>query len=446
MTSVTVEVLPSIDAAIVVLMADSPFSASEAALVQRLVAQGVRHLRFVVTAIDRIRRAADVARVVESVRERLRATGAVGTDPVVEAVSGRLALEARVEGDAELLAQSGFVALEEALLGDLSRSDGVALVRRLHQIRELCVRLTEGEPKAAPESSSRTALVALLDAATRALERRVQAWREAGARVSAAALPKLEALPKLAAQVAGVAVARHRAKIAPGWLDKRDAIVTELVDDLHASVSARIEEELSGLGALAEQLAGAERAELERASVALEVVLAHVASAMGRPAPAVAGLDRLSVAEPNGEERAPLIPERTVLAEAVDRPDLAALGRGSEKLDFLSKTMAGYNLPTQFTKLVTANLGQRLGQHWEEHPPRDWLEGWWRARAGAVDQGLAQAASALRELQRDALAWSEREAVLREAEARERAFEAGRLGEIRERAGQVIAELSAAGF
>jgi hypothetical protein len=52
----------------------------------------------------------------------------------------------------------------------------------------------------------------------------------------------------------------------------------------------------------------------------------------------------------------------------------------------------------------------------------------------------------VRGLQRELGAWAERQAVLREREEQERAFEARRLGEFRDRAEKVLAELASAGF
>jgi hypothetical protein len=453
MTDVTVGVLPSIDAAIVVLMADSPFSGSEAALVERLVQQGVGHLLFVVTAVDRIRKDEDRQRVVQAVRDRLRATGLVGEQPSVFPVSGRWALDGRVEGDVQLFERSGFPALEEALQRDLLRSDGVALVRRLHQLQEQCQRLLEGgeerRTQIAGPPPARARLLALLEATDAALTRTSRRWEETGEQLLEALGPKLEAWPKAVSQVAGVSVSRHKAKVVPGWLERREAVLAEMVGEIEAAVHHKLQEELlPATQGLSESLAAAQ-AELEQASVAMQIVLSAVAREVSAPPPPpglVDGLRQAVSLTPTEAEWSVLRPQRELLLEAVDLPELATLGRGAEKLDFLSKTMAGYNLPGQFAKLTTTGLTQRLQRHWDTFPPRRWLEDWWMARSTPVTRTLEAARLSVRSLHGAVEAWSERQVVQQERDQRELLLEANRLVEIRERATKVLEELHKAGF
>ncbi|MEQ1572174.1 MAG: hypothetical protein ABMA64_41485, partial [Myxococcota bacterium] len=112
----------------------------------------------------------------------------------------------------------------------------------------------------------------------------------------------------------------------------------------------------------------------------------------------------------------------------------------------LSKTMAGYNLPGQFAKIVTGGLSAGLGAHWDQRPARAWFQRWWSTRGMGVLGAIDAARGALRTLQRDVDAWAEREVVLREREGEERTFEAGRLGEFRARADQLVVELRRGGF
>jgi len=154
MTALTLGVLERVDAAILVLMADSPFSASEGAFLDSLLQRGLRKVLFVVTALDRIRRAEDRDRVLASIRERIQArirAWAAATynggpeeaaflaengDPQVFGVSGWEALQARLSGDDERLAASGLPVLEAALERFLTeQADALALGRHLDRIR-----------------------------------------------------------------------------------------------------------------------------------------------------------------------------------------------------------------------------------------------------------------------------------------------------------------------
>ena len=118
MTAVTLEVLNRIDAAILVILATSPFAQSEAAFLERLLVEyGLGSVIFVVTALDRLRRQSERDTVLQTVTERIKERTrehaverfGEGTEafneylrrvgePRVFGVSGYDALAAKVEG------------------------------------------------------------------------------------------------------------------------------------------------------------------------------------------------------------------------------------------------------------------------------------------------------------------------------------------------------------
>jgi hypothetical protein len=144
MTQVTMSVLPQVDAALFVILAQSPFSGYEADFLSKLLTQDLGRVVFVVNRIDEIRRENDKARILTVVRERIekavRARAAElhgeGTPeaaalvarigrPRVFGVSGADALDARLNGDEALLAKSGFIAFEAALERFLAVDRGI---------------------------------------------------------------------------------------------------------------------------------------------------------------------------------------------------------------------------------------------------------------------------------------------------------------------------------
>ncbi|MEQ1572466.1 MAG: dynamin family protein, partial [Myxococcota bacterium] len=263
MTDVTVGVLPSIDAAIVVTMADAPFSDGEAALVRRLRERGIDNLLFVVTAIDRIRREPDRERVLASVRARVAAAGV--ESPAVWGLSGQDALDGRIEGDADRVRTSGLPEFEAALEQFLTKSDGVALARRAAQLAALCSSLLATDGPDVVLADPRAPLHALIDATDRGLERQVRRWEAAGNAAWDAVRADLESLPKEVGQVAGAIVARHRNKVVPGWQERRDALMGELVSEVDAAVRDRIVAALAGAGPAIGRVAADEQPELDRA-------------------------------------------------------------------------------------------------------------------------------------------------------------------------------------
>lgn len=144
MTQVTMRVLPGVDAALFVILAQSPFSGYEADFLSKLLTQDLGRVIFVVNRIDEIRREADRGRILTVVRERIekavrtRAAELHGEGtpdaaaliarigrPRVFGVSGADALEARLNDDPTLLEKSGFVSFEAALERFLAVERGV---------------------------------------------------------------------------------------------------------------------------------------------------------------------------------------------------------------------------------------------------------------------------------------------------------------------------------
>ena len=162
MTAVTMRVLPEVDAAIFVIMADSPFSSSEADFLEQLLGEGVTRVLYVVSAMDRIRKPADRERVLVSIRDRIeqrirkRGEQRFGSETPafqqwmekhgrarVYGLSGRAALEAKLEGNGELLSGSGLPAFETELEELLTASDGLGLLRRVAQLQQLAEELAQ---------------------------------------------------------------------------------------------------------------------------------------------------------------------------------------------------------------------------------------------------------------------------------------------------------------
>jgi hypothetical protein len=150
MTQVTMGVLPNVDAALLVILAQSPFSSYEANFLNRLLTNDLGRVLFVVNRLDEIRKPKDRERILQVVSDRIRKTvegraaelhGAgteeyrsflarIGT-PKVYGVSGGQALDAKLEGDDALLEQSGFPAFEAALEGVLTRERGLVTLQIL---------------------------------------------------------------------------------------------------------------------------------------------------------------------------------------------------------------------------------------------------------------------------------------------------------------------------
>ena len=144
MTAVTMSVIPKVDAAILVIMPESPFSGYEGDfLTKHLLLQDLGRVMFVVTAIDRMRKPKDRERIVDVIRERIaeavdarlkeqfapgsedfqRYRQQIGT-PTVFPLSAYLALEAQKDKDDQLLEESRFASFTTALEHFLTHTRG----------------------------------------------------------------------------------------------------------------------------------------------------------------------------------------------------------------------------------------------------------------------------------------------------------------------------------
>ena len=144
MTGVTLSVLPKVDTAILVIMAQSPVSEVERDFLEnKLLTNDLGRVIFVVTGIDRCNRPGDADKVIASVKKRIkeyvleRAVQQWGKDsaeyevylkkigePKVFGLSAYQALEAKQSNDDELLAKSRFAEFEKALEQFLIRERG----------------------------------------------------------------------------------------------------------------------------------------------------------------------------------------------------------------------------------------------------------------------------------------------------------------------------------
>lgn len=149
MTSVTLSVLPRVDAAILVILAQSPFSEYERDFLEtRLLTSDMGRIIFVVTAIDRCNTPADAERVIANIKGRIkgyimdRAQKQYGTDseeyrvylkkigePKVFGLSAHQALQAKHTGDPELLRKSRFDAFEASLQKFLLEERGAIMLQ-----------------------------------------------------------------------------------------------------------------------------------------------------------------------------------------------------------------------------------------------------------------------------------------------------------------------------
>ena len=143
MTEVTMSVLPQIDAALMVIMAQAPFSESERDFLEnKVITSDLGRVLFIVTGIDLLDEE-DVPRVLDNIRTRIqehvmkKAEATFGPDSReyeayrqklgqihLYGLSAKQALKAKVKGDPELLEKSRFPAFETALEKFLSEDRG----------------------------------------------------------------------------------------------------------------------------------------------------------------------------------------------------------------------------------------------------------------------------------------------------------------------------------
>jgi len=149
MTDVTLSVLPQVDVALLIIMAQAPLSEYERDFLEnKLLTSDLGRVIFVVTGIDRFNRPEDGERVVNNIRERIksyvvkRAEQQFGKDseeykvyvkkignPKIFGLSAYQALEAKRNGDEALLAQSRFSEFEAALEKFLTQERGAIVLQ-----------------------------------------------------------------------------------------------------------------------------------------------------------------------------------------------------------------------------------------------------------------------------------------------------------------------------
>ncbi len=144
MTAITLEVLPQVDAAILVIMPESPFAGSEGSFLNQHLLADVGRVFFVVTATDRIRRVEDRERILTYVAKRISdsverfasekfATGSVeyegyvkqASHPRIFGLSGYEALQGKIENNANRVEASGIRAFETTLEQFLTEERGL---------------------------------------------------------------------------------------------------------------------------------------------------------------------------------------------------------------------------------------------------------------------------------------------------------------------------------
>lgn len=155
MSLITENVLPHLDAIIMVISADSPFSESEADFVRnKIMASDLGRVIFVINKIDVIRRKDREklvnlirGRIAEKVMEKMGRLYGVDSPEYQAAqmkvgelrvfpISARDALDAKLDGDEEALAASGLPALEDELSHLLTDLRGMLeLVAPVNQVR-----------------------------------------------------------------------------------------------------------------------------------------------------------------------------------------------------------------------------------------------------------------------------------------------------------------------
>lgn len=149
MTEVTLSVLPHVDAAIMVIMAQSPFAESEQKFLEtKLLTNDLGRIIFVVTGVDRYNNPEDANKGVKYIKDRIgrlvlqRAKDQYGEDspeyevykkkigtPKVIGLSAYQALQAKQTGDGELLAKSRFPEFEAKLEEFLTHERGSAFLQ-----------------------------------------------------------------------------------------------------------------------------------------------------------------------------------------------------------------------------------------------------------------------------------------------------------------------------
>jgi hypothetical protein len=154
MDTLTFSILPQVDVAILIMMAESPFSEFERGYVEKFLSSDIGRVIFVVNAIDRLNLPGDSDRIIEAVKDRINnyllkhAADTFGKESLqyrsyiskigklkVFGLSAYQALMARKQNDPELLAKSCFAQFEAALEEFLVRERGIVFLQTpIHHI------------------------------------------------------------------------------------------------------------------------------------------------------------------------------------------------------------------------------------------------------------------------------------------------------------------------
>lgn len=154
MSSISEKVIPTLDAIIMVIVPDSPFSQSEAEFVRnKVMASDLGRIIFVVNKIDTIDED-DRDRLLQSIREKIQTSvlekmaAVYGEDSdeykntkeklgdiKLLPISAKKALKGKMKGDAEFIRNSGYAEFEEVLSHLLTEERGI--LELLHPVNQL---------------------------------------------------------------------------------------------------------------------------------------------------------------------------------------------------------------------------------------------------------------------------------------------------------------------
>lgn len=163
LTTTTLHVLRKVDVAVMVIMADSPFSKTEGDFLDRILTEGVQKVIFVITAVDRIK-PADRQKVINGISKRIeekirnyaKNTSNKTEDfseeqfikkfgkPILYALSGQMALEGKISGDAKIIFESNILQFEDMLGKFLAlESETFGLKTKINQLLLIIKELTD---------------------------------------------------------------------------------------------------------------------------------------------------------------------------------------------------------------------------------------------------------------------------------------------------------------
>ncbi|MGC1307219.1 MAG: dynamin family protein [Phormidesmis sp.] len=280
MTNVTLSVLPKVDVAIMVVLAQAPFANTERKfLEEKLLTSDLGRIIFVVTGIDQYKSPEEVDRGIQYVKDRInsmvlkRAKDQHGEDspeyevyrkkigrPRVYGLSGYQALEAKLAGDnPQLLAESRFPefedALEKFLTGERSAtflqvpinrivSSASEIIKAIN-LRENSLSMKQGEFRSAYDKS-----VAEIQSLRDRNTAEMRLIDEASAKVKSQIDPLIAQLDPVLKQAAAEAI--DAADIRPADLRRKKLLsekigqkVSEAVDKAAKQQAEKIQDEIS---------------------------------------------------------------------------------------------------------------------------------------------------------------------------------------------------------